>query len=803
MDQLVRERSDAELLSVCARGGPEADGAFEALVSRHGGMVYHTCHRVLGAREAAEDAAQAVFLVLARKARSVRKAPGAFLHGVALRVSLRERRRQKAIRAREKEATRMLAHRDVSGDAPADPARAELRARLDQAVESLPRAQREAVVLHYLEGRSHRQVAKSMGVSEGAVARHVHRGVEKLRARLARTGLGLPAATLAGMLAGRSAEAACPEFLLAASGKLSAALGSAAGLTAAGGTAAVMAKGALKMMFWAKVKICAAAVVASAVVFGGGGLLAAGVGGSGKAKSGKKPKAITLDWKKINAQAAKEYLTPLRPGVPGKQPFWNPYARRFLYVPAFEFKPVKGAKYYRFTVASKKGRKKHVFEAPEPWAPLTPVWKDMSSGWFGLKVEGLTAKGGAVMGTARITVYGKPRQMKPAKDVEERVFEKAEVFKGPYGETLSSREYRESALRCLRFMREFPYYRQFKKTGKYTVKCPKGWVTKHVSACVSGMAYLAKHASNAKEKEEALTMARNAADYLLSISFPEGQALAHIPPMSLGGAGDKWVKMNTPYKPGHAYLDLYDACKDKKYLLAAKRIADVYKKLQLPSGTWHYKIAPADGKAVAKEELLPGNAVRFLERLIKQYGCKQYQKTAEAAVKWLLENPFKTYDWKGQFDDMPADRPPYSNHARGAPVRSAQCLLKRAGANPEYVSMAEDAVRFGEDQFTWWSRKGPFVREQYICFAAVNASLTSMIRPYLRLYEATGKEPYLAKAIALANTLVKTQTKDGCYPTWVFKGGIDGWPNCPTHTAVFMLKFADFLEKEEKKRAGK
>ncbi len=537
----------------------------------------------------------------------------------------------------------------------------------------------------------------------------------------------------------------------------------------------------------------------------GGGLLAATAADGGKAKPGPAPKAITLDWQKINAQAAKEYLTPLRPGVPGKQPFWNPYARRFLYAPAFEFKPVKGAKHYRFTVTTHQGSKKRVFEAPHPWVPLTPVWKDLSHGWYKLKVEGLTAKGGAVMGTARITVYGKPRQMKPPKDVEERVFEKAEGFKGPYGKTLTSREYRASALRCLRFMRESSYYKRFKRKDKYNKKL--GWVTKHVSAGVSGMVYLAKHSSDAREKEEALTMARNAADFLISISFPEGQGLAHIPPMSFG---PKWVKMHTPCLAGHAYLNLYDACKDGKHLLAAKRIAEVYKKLQLPSGTWHYMIAVGDGKAyvkkdktAVKEKLQPEMVALFLDRLVRQYSCKQYEKTAEAAVKWTLENSFKTYDWKGQFDDQPEDRPPYSNHARGAPVRGAQCLLKKAGTSPEYVAMAEDAVRFGEDQFTWWSRKGPFVREQYICFAAVNGSLTSMISAYLRLYEATGKESYLAKAIALANTLVKTQTKDGCYPTWVFSGGINGWPNCPTATAVFMLKFADFLEKEEKKRAGK
>ncbi len=776
----VERLTDREVFAEYRRkGSPDLYGE---IVARYANTVFATCLRVLGDRHTAEDATQAAFLVLLRKGRKL--ASGTvlvdWLHRAA-RNCARNLRKTEARRARhEREAMTMRQRTEPGASWEA------ARPHLDAALDSLPARQREALALRYLRGLSRAEVAAELGCPERTAESRLRLGMEKLRARLSRRGAAVPAAALAGLL-GEQLQA--PATLTASIQALS--LGTATATAAATATAEAI----MKAMFWAKVKICAAAVVASAVVFGGGGLLAAGVGGSGKAKSGKKPKAITLDWKKINAQAAKEYLTPLRPGVPGKQLFWNPYARRFLYVPAFEFKPVKGAKYYRFTVSAKKGRKKHVFEAPEPWAPLTQVWKDMRDGWYGLKVEGLTAKGGDVVGTAKIANYGSPKKPKPPKDVEERVLRKAAGFKGPH-EILTSREYRESALRCLRFIRECPYYKQFKEKGKY--KC-RHWITHHVSACISGMSYLAKHAAEVKEKEEALTMARNAADYLISISFPEGQALAHISPMS---SNRKWVKMNAPSKAGHAYLDLYDACEDEKYLLAAKQIADVYKKLQLPSGTWHYVIAPVDGKATAKDELLPGKTVYFLDRLVNQYGCKQYEKTAAAAMKWLLENPFKTYDWKGQFADVGADRPPYSNQTRYCASPAAECLLKRVKAHPQYLSLAEDAMRFGEDQFTWWG-KTPFVREQYVCFTAVNGSIVSMVRAYLRLYEATGKDQYLAKAIALANTIVKTQTEDGCYPTWVFKGKIASWPNCVTVTAVLMIQFADFMEKEEKKRAGK
>src|SRR5256885_7418327 len=94
----------------------------------------------------------------------------------------------------------------------------------------------------------------------------------------------------------------------------------------------------------------------------------------------------------FHQQAVEESLVPIRPGEPGNSPFWNAQARQFIWAPAFEFQAVHHAKTYRFTATCEDGTA-HSFEAHEPSAPLTPIWKDLPIGATTLKVEGLDDDG--------------------------------------------------------------------------------------------------------------------------------------------------------------------------------------------------------------------------------------------------------------------------------------------------------------------------------------------------------------------------------------------------------------------------
>src|SRR5947209_11159329 len=191
--------SDAELLRRIAP--PRDEAAFRVLVERHGAMVLRVCRRVLGDADAAEDAFQATFLVLARKAGTLQQ-PGTlagWLYGVAQRIALKARRDAR----RRRVPTARPADRAV--DPLAELSARELLAVLEEELHRLPEHQRMAVVACCLEGHSREEAAARLGCSLGALRGWLERGRATLHGHLLRRGL-LPAAALA------AAEVARPRI---------------------------------------------------------------------------------------------------------------------------------------------------------------------------------------------------------------------------------------------------------------------------------------------------------------------------------------------------------------------------------------------------------------------------------------------------------------------------------------------------------------------------------------------------------------------------------------------------------------
>src|SRR3954471_3231124 len=98
---------------------------------------------------------------------------------------------------------------------------------------------------------------------------------------------------------------------------------------------------------------------------------------------------------------------PPRPGEPGIRPFWNIHAERFIYAPAFDLPKVDGAASYRFTVQAHDGRA-HTFTAPQPSAPLSPVWEQVAEGYTTLTVQAIDAAGHDVGDPAQRVFYRSP-----------------------------------------------------------------------------------------------------------------------------------------------------------------------------------------------------------------------------------------------------------------------------------------------------------------------------------------------------------------------------------------------------------
>src|SRR5262245_53035772 len=249
---LLREgagRTDGQLLEdYLSRRDP---AALAALVRRHGPMVWGVCRRVLRSHEDAEDAFQATFLVLVRKATSIvpREMVANWLYGVAHQTALNARVTAARRRERERQVTEMpepaVAEPDLWDD---------LQPLLDAALSRLPDKYRAVIILCDLEGKTRKEAARQIGVPEGTVAGRLARARVMLAKRLSQRGVLLSGGALAAVLSQQVASAGVPLSVVEAT--ITAAILVEAG-KAATGTISVkvtaLTEGVLKTMLLAKI----------------------------------------------------------------------------------------------------------------------------------------------------------------------------------------------------------------------------------------------------------------------------------------------------------------------------------------------------------------------------------------------------------------------------------------------------------------------------------------------------------------------------------------------------------------------
>jgi RNA polymerase sigma factor (sigma-70 family) len=221
------DRSDGQLLSEF--NSTHAEGAFEALVQRHGPLVFGVCYRVLGRTHEAEDAAQAVFLTLAVKAGSLRPdSLAGWLYKVARQVALNIRKAN-TVRMQHENSQEPIQTRD-----PQQAANKEMRAALDRELLALPERYRVPILLHHLEGRTKDEVAAELGVNSGTVSSRLDRGRELLRERLGRAAVSFSVPALLTLVGQETVAIEVPRAFTSAAGKHARliATGSAAGAQA-------------------------------------------------------------------------------------------------------------------------------------------------------------------------------------------------------------------------------------------------------------------------------------------------------------------------------------------------------------------------------------------------------------------------------------------------------------------------------------------------------------------------------------------------------------------------------------------
>jgi RNA polymerase sigma factor (sigma-70 family) len=252
------EAGDAGLLERFALQGDEA--AFERIVSLHGPMVFGLCRRLLQHEQDAEDAFQATFLALARKAGTIgnKKSLSSWLYKVAFRVACR-------IRVKVPELTNRVAgvldRPDCEREA--DAVWRDLRFVLDQEVACLSECYRVPIVLCHFEGKTNEEAARLLGCPKGTVATRLARAREQLRRRLTRRGLTLTSGLLTAVMSERALAVSVPVGLARSTFQSALAFTSGKTATAAIISAKVLnvSEGVLRMLWLNKMKMVKVAKV--------------------------------------------------------------------------------------------------------------------------------------------------------------------------------------------------------------------------------------------------------------------------------------------------------------------------------------------------------------------------------------------------------------------------------------------------------------------------------------------------------------------------------------------------------------
>jgi RNA polymerase sigma factor (sigma-70 family) len=258
--------TDGQLLERFVAAQDEA--AFAALVRRHGRLVLGVCRRLLHGRADAEDAFQATFIVLFRRARSLdrRGSLAAWLYTVAYHVALRARADAARRRLRERRVVDM-----PRTECPAEAVWRDLQPVLDDELNRLPEKYRTPVLLCYVEGKTYEEAGRLLRLPVGTVKSRLARARQTLRRRLTRRGITLAGAALAAVLAERAA-ADVPSPLAASTLQTTLLLASGEAPTASV-PAVALAEGVLKAMFATRLKIATVLLVTAGVLALGAGLL--------------------------------------------------------------------------------------------------------------------------------------------------------------------------------------------------------------------------------------------------------------------------------------------------------------------------------------------------------------------------------------------------------------------------------------------------------------------------------------------------------------------------------------------------
>jgi hypothetical protein len=493
----------------------------------------------------------------------------------------------------------------------------------------------------------------------------------------------------------------------------------------------------------------------------------------------------------LAAQAAKESLMPIRPGEPGKQPFYSTrlvHLRNFkaIYAPAIAFAEVPGVLKYRITarpgvynsgqvVAGKKAPAGWSFEAGKPWAPLTPIWAQVPAGPVTVSAVGLDAAG-KDLGPAELpeTVYhyagGNPldenhwklrarvvkqdgRKYAAVRDVP---LQKMSPFAGPYWR--HQRSEKEAALAAARCGRDNMLRMKVARglCGLGNFNSGDGGYGGSMASFAIDCCNVARWTDDAVERAEALALAERMT-WRLYLGHKGGMPTVYkgvIPGMS--------VHMQ-------AYLDIYALTRDERFKEAALDLGRVLAKAQQPSGGFIHASGGArqawPGGVFGPAEFRENGAevaLRFFGELRRACGTREFAEAEQKARTWTRVNALPTMMWQNVGhhsmemtliqDTVPAFATDY-----------AIWLLDMAEDEQRDIKEAIEVVRWCEERVANWSRDGEMDSARPFCSGWGRAAGSGtknagrLAYCFARLFQETKDPLWKAKAEGLLQGLMEAQ----------------------------------------------
>lgn len=524
----------------------------------------------------------------------------------------------------------------------------------------------------------------------------------------------------------------------------------------------------------------------------------------------------------LKEKALEEYSKSFRTDVA-----WNVNAKKFTYAPYLDFSSTKlsadeqkRTKAYRFTVYMDRNKGKIYvpmkeftstfvkpgldpsadclkwsFTCDQPKASLSPIWNDILHAYVWLVVEAVDSEGKTVkeMGR-RAFLHDKPFQDKPSSP---------------------ARPYAESAVMAQKYINTINGVTSWRSSSVPNLNYEhNSYANKIIGETVAMEVLYARHVPAAAE--DAMTIARNASEFLVSQSRPAGSALAYFTPTYYGDklkAGDAKNKdatmtMDACYV-AQAFLDMYDYTGERKYLDHVLGMADTYARIQMSDGSYYSKIKFSDGTPLTEAKAMLHPLLNFLQRLEKQYGITKYAQTRTKAENWMDTDAMTSFDLRGQFEDVSVENiAPYSNLTNCTAAPYASYLLRKDNCSEKDIENARDLIRLSEDQFVYWDAlpkvdgkkaiNTPCVFEQYSYPTPVDNSACNVANAYLDLFERTGDELALAKAKALIdNITIMQNASTGQIPTtWDVRSSESGrtfWINCSQADIKILFRMEELL----------